>query len=795
MLYKAAPLIRELAWVIYDEIHYMQDVERGVVWEESIVLLPHDVRFVFLSATIPNAQDFSEWIADIHRQSCHVILTETRPVPLEFFMSAPGKGLLLIRKEDGELDEGMLALAFADAEPPSESKRLFRGIVIHSTDRTPVKGSRGSGSRQIQLTISTISDLFDRDLGPVIVFCFRRKECQELANRFGSRSFASPEDAEHISEILDLTIEKLSEADKKLPQIEETRQLMKRGIGVHHGGLIPMMKELIEILFQEKWIKVLIATETFAMGLNMPARTVLFHCLTKYDGTRERVLHGGEFIQMSGRAGRRGFDPFGCVVLCTSPEVSRDEVAEMLNSKADPLLSQFHLTYHMILSLLSSPHMTSESLMRLSFHQFQLKKKLPEKRAELDARKAALDAFEIPNEAHAKLKAELLDQIEATKVAIRELVARPANLPARLTLGSVIRTSNGLGWGIVIALPQNNAKYFIVAFRATKDDSGALTPVKLSANGAAYLVRVGLKDITQVSTLSFEGARDLLNAQVMPANIEKLTRAEAAGLEIVAESAFIKEGADEYAVMTARLSDLNSMLSRCPNVPDEVIARYREKERLAQEYQALETEFYRLKSEVMLQNLLAMFRVLERLVFITADRIVVEKGRAAAVITAGNELVLTEILYDGVFKDLTPQQIAALISAFASDDECSTEPQIPPDLATSWAEMQKIETRLSETEKECGIDKSGASKDRKMDPTYICVTYNWAAGANLATLIEENPDLFEGTIIRTLRRTEEVLRQAARAAKEMGECALEVAILSAITLIKRDIVFVASLYI
>jgi ATP-dependent RNA helicase DOB1 len=197
----------------------------------------------------------------------------------------------------------------------------------------------------------------------------------------------------------------------------------------------------------------------------------------------------------------------------------------------------------------------------------------------------------------------------------------------------------------------------------------------------------------------------------------------------------------------------------------------------------------------MLQDLMAMQRVLERLGFITNEGIVVEKGRAAAVITSGNELVMTEIMYAGVFKDLTPQQIAALMCVFASDEESSDEPQIPPDLAERWADMQKIETTINGIVKECGVDTTILAWDRKMDPSYIMVTYNWAGGADLATLLEENDQLFEGTIIRNLRRTEEILRQGARAAKEMGESIIEISILSAIALIKRDIVFVASLYV
>jgi ATP-dependent RNA helicase DOB1 len=346
-----------------------------------------------------------------------------------------------------------------------------------------------------------------------------------------------------------------------------------------------------------------------------------------------------------------------------------------------------------------------------------------------------------------------------------------------------------------VSVPQKKSIGLIVAFRAVKGDRDALAPPRAPGAGQGYLVRVDIDDISDISTLNFESSGDLLQPMIMAANLERLERAIAAGPTVVSEREFIKDGADQYEALLRRFRELDRMLERCPAVPDAAIAAYRENERSRKQCLELETELYSLRNAVMLQDLAAMIKVLERIGFVAPDGIVVEKGRAAAVITSGNELVLTEILYGGIFKNLTPQQIAALVSAFASDEEAAGEPRIPPDVAENWAEMQDIEARVAEVVKECGVEKTVEEWARKMDPTYIMVAYNWAGGADLASLIEENQELFEGTIIRTLRRTEEVLRQAARAAKEMGECALEVAILSAIALIKRDVVFVASLYV
>jgi ATP-dependent RNA helicase DOB1 len=196
----------------------------------------------------------------------------------------------------------------------------------------------------------------------------------------------------------------------------------------------------------------------------------------------------------------------------------------------------------------------------------------------------------------------------------------------------------------------------------------------------------------------------------------------------------------------------------------------------------------------MLEDLNAMRRVLERLGFVDRDGIVIDKGRVASVITAGDELVMTEMLYDGVVKDLTPQQIAALMCVFACDEGGKEEPEIPEDLMDSWMRTKGIIERIVNVSRECGIQLRLDEYMANFDATYMMLCYNWAGGADFSELMEENPRFFEGSVIRTVKRTEEILRQLSRAAKEMGESNLELTILEAITVIKRDIIFAASLY-
>jgi ATP-dependent RNA helicase DOB1 len=245
MLYRGSEVIREVAWVIYDEVHYMRDKERGVVWEESIILLPHKVRFVFLSATIPNANEFVDWVSKIHRQPCHVVYTEYRPVPLQHFVFPAGsEGLFLVVDEMGKFREDNFQRAMA----------LMQQGPIQAAVNDAEEKKKGNRN---QAKTTFLADLFkiirlvmDRELDPCIVFSFSKKECEAYALQMSRLDFNDEDEKELVSKVFTNAMESLSEDDQALPQISTILPLLKRGIGIHHGGLLPILKEVIEILFQ-----------------------------------------------------------------------------------------------------------------------------------------------------------------------------------------------------------------------------------------------------------------------------------------------------------------------------------------------------------------------------------------------------------------------------------------------------------------------------------------------------------------------------------------------------------------
>lgn len=293
--------MREVGWVIFDEIHYMRDKERGVVWEETIILLPDNVHYVFLSATIPNARQFAEWICYLHKQPCHVVYTEYRPVPLQHYIfPAGGDGLHLVVDEKGVFKEDNFNLVMT----------TLQNAAGNAKGDTGLRGKKG-GFRSDTNCYKIVKMIMERDYSPVIIFSFSKRECEAYATQMSKLDLNSAEEKKLVNEVFNNAMEALSDEDRELPQVQNVLPLLMRGIAIHHGGLLPILKETIEILFSEGLIKALFATETFAMGLNMPARTVLFTNARKYDGQSFRWVTSGEYIQMSGRAGRRGLDDRG----------------------------------------------------------------------------------------------------------------------------------------------------------------------------------------------------------------------------------------------------------------------------------------------------------------------------------------------------------------------------------------------------------------------------------------------------------------------------------------------------
>ena len=314
--------LKDVKYVILDEVHYMNDEQRGTVWEESIIYCPTNVQIVALSATVANADKLTEWINTVHSRT-ELINTDLRPVPLRFyyFDSSQPHTLLPLLTPNGTLNKKI----------KPEKKEFKRGKAVQK--RNTVK--------------DVVRNLHEKNMLPAIYFTFSRKKCDEQMEKCASLCLVTPQEQQEIRQIIDEYI-----AENPYLYRNKHIEYLLLGVASHHAGLLPGWKMLVEKLFQKGLIKVVFATETLAAGINMPARSTVISSISKRTDSGHRTLTPSEFLQMSGRAGRRGMDEIGYVVIVGSPFQTPEEVAELVLSDANPLESKFSPSYSMVLNLL-----------------------------------------------------------------------------------------------------------------------------------------------------------------------------------------------------------------------------------------------------------------------------------------------------------------------------------------------------------------------------------------------------------------------------------------------------------
>ena len=328
--------------IIFDEIHFLADPERGTTWEEAIILCPEHIQLVCLSATVSNAQEIAAWISRTHRP-IQLIAHDERAVPLALYYYLDGTLHLVIDRTGRQVAD------FPDIG--GEYRRTYRGQSWEE-DALDMQQERDEPTpTEIVLALQR------QDLLPAIYFQFSRKECEAWAQHAAAAGvdFATNGKANAIETIIETHLRLLAAEDQQLSQVVQIVRLVRRGIGCHHAGLLPILKQLVETLFTSGLMGVVFATDTLALGVNMPARTCVIGRLSKWDGRRRRPLIPNEFQQMSGRAGRRGMDALGHVVTPYSPRVSFTEMLHIATDPLHPVRSGFSVRYNTVLNLWDPP--------------------------------------------------------------------------------------------------------------------------------------------------------------------------------------------------------------------------------------------------------------------------------------------------------------------------------------------------------------------------------------------------------------------------------------------------------
>ncbi|CAK5275699.1 unnamed protein product [Mycena citricolor] len=830
MLYRGSEVMREVAWVIFDEIHYMRDKERGVVWEETIILLPHTVRYVFLSATIPNAMQFAEWISKSHEQPCHVVYTNYRPTPLQNYMfPCGGEGIYLVVNENGEFREDNFSKAMA---------KLQEGKGEDPADANGGKGRKGKTRKGGNKGPSDISRLIKmimlKNYNPVIVFAFAKRECEALALTLSKFEFNSTDEQDLVTNIFNNAVENLTPADRDLPQIANLLPLLRRGIGIHHGGLLPILKEVIEILFQEGLIKVLFATETFSIGLNMPAKTVVFTTTRKFDGREFRDLTSGEYIQMSGRAGRRGLDERGVVIMMCDEKLEPSAAINMVKGEADRLDSAFHLGYNMVLNLMKVEGISPEYMLEKCFFQFQSNAGVPQLEEELKKEEANKSSVVIPDEQLVSDYYQYRHQLQQMNADFREVITHPTYSLPFLQPGRLVKVKHeklDFGWGVIISfskrLPPKNRPMFkpeelspheqyVVDVLLNCAPGGALPkdrqvvtatpstilPAPKGKKGVPLVVPVLLSTIEAISHLRIFLPKDLRPdpaRETVWKSIIEIERRFPEGIALLdpIENLGIKD--EKFTALIQKIRVMEQKMASSPMHTDprlpELFEKYAKREATKERIRALKRRIQATRDILQMEELKSRKRVLRRLGFTDSSDIVDMKGRVACEISSGDELLLTELIFNGAFNTLSPEQCAALLSCFVFTEKSEQTTKLKEELAAPLRSMQEFAKRIAKVSKESKIEIDETEYVQSFKVELMDAVVQWCRGASFSDICQLT-DQFEGSIIRVFRRLGELLRQMAQAATVIGNNELKEKFEKASEMLERpnSVIFCSSLY-
>lgn len=855
MLYKGADLIRDLSHVIFDECHWLNDPERGVVWEESIIMLPRSVTVVMLSATVPNAMEFAKWVGNTKEKPVYVVSTPKRPVPLSHQIFVKGETFNLFESSQAH---------FLDAN-------YRRALAHHKESTKNVNIRQGMGRSHAWMPI--IKYIRKHVLDPAIFFCFSKKKCEEAAEQLSTQDMTSgASDKGHIHQFYQTAISRLSPADRDVPQITRHREMLKRGIGVHHAGLLPIIKEITEVLFQSGYVRILFATETFAMGVNMPARTVVFTAIHKYDSQSFRLLEPGEYVQMAGRAGRRGLDEVGTVILypTVADFPSESDVKSVIFGTPKPLRSQFRLTYNMILNLLRIEELRVEDVMARSFSEAPAGRTSGTVRKLLDRGTKTLFNLRDENGVQDSFQ-ELFDMsrlVEDLSQAIgKEMINGKNNAQSVLNAGRIIlirgqdrtfrlgaiiqglsgKSSKGLpslkprlGTSVKSASSTSSDEVrvaSIVGGAALAKEKSPLCPCPVTKldvksqwkqyNCNGIIIEVGNVSVSSVDAIldikvAING-RDLnpirgdINVAALSSvagELRKVMTEERSWMELPCVHPIRDlglQGLDSDMLWMQRNSAVNAMLQKLRTLQetgaiDELPDVF---ERLSRSTK-LESKLQKLRDATSDETLQLMPEYRQRALALRHlgyidDTTVLLKGRAACEVNTCESIILTELVFEQILQKLNAVDLAAVLSAlvFTERIEEGEAPSIEelqqeaPEAVAACQQMNITLRSVGDILSEHGVGTSGIDYVRdNVRFGFVKGVRDWASGKTFVQVCAVyNGIVPEGSIVRTIVRLCELLRELRNVARVIGDPELQKKAQEAVDLCKRDVIFAASLYV
>ncbi|MQY08693.1 DEAD/DEAH box helicase [Actinomadura macrotermitis] len=755
MLYAGSQTLAGLAFVVMDEVHYLADRFRGAVWEEVIIHVPDSVRIVALSATVSNAEEFGEWLQTV-RGDTAVVVDEHRPVPL-FQHMLVGNRLYDLFVETGKGNNRQARV----------NPQLQR-MAVEEVRRAKVNQGRRTGRRREArpqrfrppLRPDVIGRLERAGLLPAITFIFSRAGCDAavLQCLHAGLRLTSKEETEEIRAHAELRTADIAEDDLRILGYPDFLAALERGLAAHHAGMLPTFKEIVEELFTRGLIKAVFATETLALGINMPARTVVIEKLDKWNGEAHVNLTPGEYTQLTGRAGRRGIDVEGHAVVVWNPSVDPGSVAGLAGTRTYPLNSSFRPSYNMAVNLVGAVGADrARTLLEESFAQFQADRAVVGLARQVHKNEEALAGYAKAAECH------LGDFMEyaALRRALSDREAEQSRERAGARRAEAARSLEHLRPGDVIMVPQGRRSGLAVVL-----DPG----VGRRSDGPAPLVLTAARSVQRLSVLDFPRAVEPIERIRIPKSFSPRSPQDRRDLASTLRAKVPDEGRshrrprDVPAGDDAEIGRLRTELRRHPV---HGCAEREDHARWAERFFRLERETELLRrrvegrSQVIARTFDRVCAVLTQLGYLDGGA-VTDEGRRLGRIYNELDLLTAESLREGLWERLDPAELAACVSALVYESR-QPDDAAPPRTPTgqvqdALAAMVRLWGQLEAVERDNQV-----SFLREPDLGFAWTAYRWAKGDDLDEVLLD-AGLTAGDFVRSVKQLLDLLGQVADAA-------------------------------
>ena len=758
MLYANSSTLAGLRYVVLDEVHYLQDAYRGPVWEEVIIHTPPEVDLVCLSATVSNANELASWVTSV-RGRTEAVIHEERPVEL--------RQLYLAGTRDGAVT---MFPTFVDGRPNPRAQRLE-----HEASMPGSRGGRGSAIATPR-RLDIVEALRNNDMLPAIYFIFSRAACTDAMHHLlhSKVNLTLPAERREIRAIVESKITSLSADDLRVLDYQRFLSCLQNGFAAHHAGLIPPFKEAVEACFLEGLVKVVFATETLALGVNMPARTVVIEKLTKFTGERHEMLTPGEYTQLTGRAGRRGIDPVGYAATLFTPYTSFDQVAHLASQRTYELRSAFRPTANMAVNMVRRYQRdNAHHLLSLSFAQFQIDASLVVQRArhhrlsiELAETSAsvACEFGDVESYRNASEKKRPAREVNEREVAVALDRIRPGDVIGPIGGGNDAAVRNGRpgdGWSLVVTTTKRRGRDATLRAITPNARMLSLTPTDFGAV-PAVVAHVKLPVPFQPNSRAFQQQA-----------AGSLSKAISRGARVGERTTHRRTDRDERSIRAAK-----DTVERCPDLREHLVAASHA-DRLRAELARIDATTIS-REHSLTDQFDRVLHLLETMGYVNGWSLT-PAGTMLAGLYHESDLLIAEAIRIGLFDGLQPAALAGLASVFVyeargpgaaarrtgreiaqergrDDDgrrnrDGDLPDSFPRQLASRWWKLSDLAESLASTEATIGVPLT-----RRVDPGFVHLAQRWARGDELEVVLQDE-EISGGDFVRTTRTLIDLLRQ------------------------------------